>query len=326
MKDERPVTSQQVLDPEMLVTAIRNADLEPCQLSARPALSKITRVLCPRMCLDLVSIGPAMLYTGAMPKDCFTVSFVMNNPGVGQSFNFRTKFSGGGYMGFFPPGAELDAACPEGCKDAILSVPSEVFLAAVELHFPEMPEDLLKHGGGLWVGLHEQQRIRSLLGSIEKVVELAIGDLGEECICRQLESDLLVGFLAALRDGCGQRVKEPTSCVGGRHHRFRRVRDFVAEHLHQPIHLDDLCREIGLSAGGTENAFRDYLGISPIEFLRHQRLHCARRTLLREAAVPGAVKKAALEAGFWHLGRFAGDYRRLFGESPKETLAMAARS
>jgi len=33
------------------------------------------------------------------------------------------------------------------------------------------------------------------------------------------------------------------------------------------------------------------------------------------------VKQVAYAHGFWHLGQFAHDYKRLFGESPSETLA-----
>ena len=35
----------------------------------------------------------------------------------------------------------------------------------------------------------------------------------------------------------------------------------------------------------------------------------------------GAMKQAALGAGYTHLGRFAVEYRELFGEPPSTTLA-----
>jgi AraC family ethanolamine operon transcriptional activator len=36
------------------------------------------------------------------------------------------------------------------------------------------------------------------------------------------------------------------------------------------------------------------------------------------------VTDVALEFGFWHLGRFAEQYKGMFGESPHETLRCAA--
>ncbi len=36
--------------------------------------------------------------------------------------------------------------------------------------------------------------------------------------------------------------------------------------------------------------------------------------------ISGAVTRAATDTGFNHLGRLAGDYRKLFGETPSETL------
>lgn len=56
-------------------------------------------------------------------------------------------------------------------------------------------------------------------------------------------------------------------------------------------------------------------------FLRQQRLHGVRRKLLAAGPGEATVNREALETGFRHLGRFAADYRALFGESPRETLA-----
>jgi AraC family ethanolamine operon transcriptional activator len=66
--------------------------------------------------------------------------------------------------------------------------------------------------------------------------------------------------------------------------------------------------------------FKDLIGVNPVVFLRHQRLHGVRRKLLAAEPDGATVKMAALESGFRHLGRFAAEYRALFGESPRETL------
>jgi len=325
----QPITVLEFLDPEMLTAAIRNADLEACQLSAHPAPSMIARVRCPRICLDLASVGPAMLYHGVMPRDCFTLSFVAACPGEGHSFNFNTGFSAG-YLGFFPPGAPLDATSPGGSIDAILTVPVAEFHAALAIHFPEIPDRVLARGAGMRVGEAEQPHLRRVLNGIGDAIQNRGGQLADEMSCCQLEQVLLPAFIGALRSGCDAIVPLPTERVANRYRRLRQACEFIHDHMHGPdheaIHVGDICSELGLSERGVENLFRDFVGIGPASLLRHQRHHCVHRRLLSGDPVPGAVKRAALEFGFRHLGRFACDYRRLFGENPSETLARTGVS
>jgi len=55
----------------------------------------------------------------------------------------------------------------------------------------------------------------------------------------------------------------------------------------------------------------------------HHCLNAVRRRLLAAEGTSGGVTAAARSHGFDHFGRFAGDYRRYFGESPRETLHRA---
>ena len=64
----------------------------------------------------------------------------------------------------------------------------------------------------------------------------------------------------------------------------------------------------------------DLLGVGVSAFLHKLRLHGVRRELLATDPRYGSVKRSALDWGFWHLGRFAADYRALFGENPSATL------
>jgi AraC family ethanolamine operon transcriptional activator len=66
------------------------------------------------------------------------------------------------------------------------------------------------------------------------------------------------------------------------------------------------------------NAFQSLYHVSPIRFLHLRRLHQVRRALRRNAQT--SVTEVALRFGFGNLGRFAVEYRRLFGESPSQTL------
>lgn len=318
----RPVVSQQVLDPEALAAAVRGADIVPCQLSERPLPSWIARVICPRVCLDFGSLGPAMLFSGSMPRDCYTLVFVTECPEQGRSFNFAFEHNDG-YMGFFPPGGMLDAYTPEGYANATLTIPTAVFQAAVNKSFPEIPEDVLNRGVGMRIGAEEQARLRGLLSAVMAGIRDPAESLAGEAARKHLELMLLDAFLLALRGGCGSVVKMPGQRVEGRLRRLRQARDYVAEHLREPIHLEDLCAALGLSRRGVEVMFQDSLGIGPTAFLRHQRLHGVHRALQAAPPVPGAVKESALEWGFWHMGHFSQEYRAFFGESPSETLTRS---
>ena len=99
-----------------------------------------------------------------------------------------------------------------------------------------------------------------------------------------------------------------------------RAEEFLAASLEGPVSLADVARTAGVSTRTLSRAFSARHGVGPMVFLRRRRLEAARRDL--SAAVPGevSVTTVAMRYGFAHLGRFAVDFRRCFGESPSETL------
>lgn len=96
----------------------------------------------------------------------------------------------------------------------------------------------------------------------------------------------------------------------------RLLRDRAAEPL--PIaHLSSL---VGVSERGLRNAFNAVRGMSPKRFVIHDRLNEVRRALSDSRAAGTTVTDIATEHGFFELGRFAGRYKAVFGETPSQTL------
>jgi len=87
-----------------------------------------------------------------------------------------------------------------------------------------------------------------------------------------------------------------------------------------PVSLADLCVSCGIGKNALYHAFHRVVGLPPLEYFHRRRLTRARMQLLESPKERGAVKRAALESGFTEFGRFAADYRRLFGELPSATL------
>jgi transcriptional regulator GlxA family with amidase domain len=60
--------------------------------------------------------------------------------------------------------------------------------------------------------------------------------------------------------------------------------------------------------------------MSPKRFVLRERLYEVRRALRDADATSGTVTTIATDHGFFELGRFAGTYKAVFGETPSATL------
>lgn len=89
------------------------------------------------------------------------------------------------------------------------------------------------------------------------------------------------------------------------------------------ITVRDLARALGVTVRGLEYAFERVLGVSPQQYLLAERLNRARHHLYGEGSRFGAITAVALDQNFGNLSRFSGHYRRLFGESPSQTIRAA---
>ena len=96
-------------------------------------------------------------------------------------------------------------------------------------------------------------------------------------------------------------------------------------HLHEPIRLDELARIAGVPPRTLETHFRQFLGVTPLRWVREARLDQARRALLAPGA-GASVSKVAVDCGFNQLGRFAAQYCSRFEELPSETLRRIRRA
>jgi AraC-like DNA-binding protein len=319
--DEESFHLSRISDPDLLVESVRGADLNACILSRGSATSELSRVLLPESCLDMVAIGPRMLFSGSMPRDYYTLVYIVECPTPGRAFNFMTDHVDG-YMAVFTPGNVLDAMIPAGYRNGSLTIPTEDFHRYLEKYFPENRGELLK-GAALRVGKPEQSRLRYLVDSARRLLADPDRPLADADVRVRLERMLRAAFFDGMRSGVEELISKPTVRVERRYVRLREVREYIAGHLDKPIHLDDLCLDSGLSRRGLENLFNDFLGTGVIAFLRHQRLHGARRALRDSVKTPGTVKRIAFDWSFWHMGHFSRDYRQVFGESPCQTLAKA---
>ena len=96
--------------------------------------------------------------------------------------------------------------------------------------------------------------------------------------------------------------------------------------------LEDLLRgerfwritEISAALGVSERTLRicceEQLGMGPTEYVRRRRMQLVHRALRKGKLDAASISAVARRYGFHNLGRFAANYRALFGELPSATL------
>ena len=92
----------------------------------------------------------------------------------------------------------------------------------------------------------------------------------------------------------------------------------------RPWRLRELAAASGVAPRTLQKLFRRFVGCAPIAFVRKVRFERARQELLR-GPQGTSITEIATRCGFAHLGRFATEYRRRYGESPSTTARRSRR-
>jgi AraC family ethanolamine operon transcriptional activator len=105
---------------------------------------------------------------------------------------------------------------------------------------------------------------------------------------------------------------------------IRRVDAYLEANSGAVPSIPTLCQVAEISERTLEYAFREHLGVTPVRYLKLRRLMLARRRLQNPIREESSVTDIVGGCGVYELGRFAGEYRKLFGELPSETLARSS--
>ena len=160
-------------------------------------------------------------------------------------------------------------------------------------------------------------RLQRLHAAAGQLAENAPEIIAHPEAARGLEQALIAAWAGCLGEGS---VGEDRSAR--RHHSLimRRFRRAVEENPDEPLYIPELCSAIGVSDRTLRMCCQEQLGMSPKQYLLLRRMHLARRALRDGARGTTTVTEIATQYGFWQFGRFAGEYKSLFGESPSATL------
>ncbi|HEY2289808.1 MAG TPA: AraC family transcriptional regulator [Thermoanaerobaculia bacterium] len=122
----------------------------------------------------------------------------------------------------------------------------------------------------------------------------------------------------------GNRLRH-LALLGGHTDRIAEAVERLRRDFDQPLRIDSLARELGMSVSGFHHHFKAVTAMSPLQFQKQLRLQEARRLLLGENL---DAASAGHRVGYDDASQFSREYKRLFGQPPMrdvERLREAAR-
>jgi AraC-like DNA-binding protein len=132
-----------------------------------------------------------------------------------------------------------------------------------------------------------------------------------------LEQQLIDALVECLSAGSAD---EPTPAARRHQEIVVRFEGLLRAQPERNLRIGEICPALGVSERLLRSVWMEHLGMSPTSYLRLRRMSLVYRVLRRGGAEAASVSEAARRYGFHNLGRFAADYRTLFGELPSATL------
>ena len=123
------------------------------------------------------------------------------------------------------------------------------------------------------------------------------------------KEETLLFLISALIQNCGQPFED---CVPECPQEIEKACDFIRQHFHERIYLDQICRYAGLSKSSLLRAFTKSKGITPYRYLETIRINEA-KALLRKGVPP---IEAAMQTGFSDQSHFTNYFTSFIGLAP----------
>jgi AraC family ethanolamine operon transcriptional activator len=221
-----------------------------------------------------------------------------------------------GYLGYAPQDVEYEIFGAAPHRILALAVSHERLQAAAREHLGEPLPELRS---GTCVKVRSVEARASLVRTWSGWIARGVRDpalLLDPDTANRMEEDVLAAVLDGVVLDLAPRPARP------RRELALRAESFIRDTLGQPVPLGEICAAVHASTRAVHASFQEVFGIPPKAYQKALRLSAVRADLRR--ARPGTtVSEVAARWGFFQFGYFAVDYRKMFGESPRDTLRLA---
>ncbi len=165
-----------------------------------------------------------------------------------------------------------------------------------------------------------------LLDAVVRVVRLLDSPAEAQVLMPLITREILYRLLVGEQ---GARLRH-LAILGGYTPSIARAIERLRRDFDQPLRIEQMARELGMSVSGLHHHFKAVTALSPLQFQKRLRLLEARRLMLGEDL---DAASAAYRVGYHDASHFNREYKSLFGVPPmrdvqrlrEEALASAGR-
>ncbi|MFJ5875385.1 MULTISPECIES: AraC family transcriptional regulator [unclassified Streptomyces] len=269
----------------------------------------------PRVTLGKLSYGTDVRLTVPPMQDCYHVNIPLSGRTAVEQNGVHESSAPGRSGAAFVPDAPLGVRWSRDAVQYALKFPRALLedhatkLTGIRCSGPlrfDLTFDLADGPG---------QALVATVGFMYEELARPGGLAGMPVASRELEALLMTQLLMAVPSQLSPTLRgtpPPT-----RRSRILDVVAFVDEHPAAVLDTADLAAMAGVGARALQLGFQEVVGMSPTAYLRGVRLDRAHGEL--SSGSGGSVTEVAARWGFFHLGRFAHQYRERFGVLPSET-------
>ncbi|ARV61069.1 AraC family transcriptional regulator [Nostocales cyanobacterium HT-58-2] len=184
---------------------------------------------------------------------------------------------------------------------------------------------LLQHIGQDWVNPDQIELLPRFMNESDLFIqsifstlkgEAEIGGMGSHLLVDSLKTALAVHLL---RSYCVTRPKLSSYTNGLPQTKLTLVKDYINDHLHQDLKLDEIAAIAQISPYHFLRLFKQSMGITPHQYILQCRLNQAKH-LLQYSEL--SIVEIATRTGFCDQSHLTRCFKRMIGATPKQLLQL----
>lgn len=154
----------------------------------------------------------------------------------------------------------------------------------------------------------------NLLGAVVRLIKLLDAPADEARFLRPL---IMREIIYRLLQGTQGGWLRHTAVLGGHSHRIAEALERLRKDFNQPLRIEDLAQNVGMSVSGFHHHFKAVTAMSPMQFQKRVRLQEARRLMLYENF---DAARAGFQVGYEDTSHFSREYKSHFGQPPRRDV------